>query len=148
MRVVVQRAVNARCIVDGKTTGEISDGFMLLVGFTQGDSIKEIQTIAKKIAFLRIFEDENGKLNKSIKDINGSILAISQFTLYGDCKKGNRPSFTEALAFNEANHLFDLFVLELKKYEISVKTGIFGADMQINFTNVGPTTIWLDSKYL
>lgn len=148
MRVVVQRAIDAKCIVEDKITGSIKKGYVLLVGFTHTDSIVEIKHLAKKIIGLRIFEDEFGKLNKSIGDIGGAILAISQFTLYADSKKGNRPSFTEAMPYLKANEAFLNFVEELRSYNIVVETGIFGAEMQISFTNVGPTTILLDSKDL
>ncbi len=148
MRVIVQRAINAKCIVENEITGQIDKGYMLLVGFTHKDTLKEVNHLAKKIIGLRIFEDEMGKLNKSIIDVNGSILAISQFTLYADSKKGNRPSFTNAMKYEEANNLFLEFVNELKKYNIKVATGIFGEDMKIEFTNVGPTTIILDSTEL
>ncbi len=148
MRVIVQRAINAKCIVENKITGQIDKGYMLLVGFTHTDTLKEVNHLAKKIIGLRIFEDEAGKLNRSIIDIDGSILAISQFTLYADSKKGNRPSFTNAMKYDEANNLFLEFVNELKKYNVKVATGIFGADMKIEFTNIGPTTIILDSTEL
>ena len=148
MRIVVQRAKNAKCIVDNKIVGQINHGYMLLVGFTEGDSCDQIQYMAKKVIGLRIFEDEMGKLNKSITDVDGAILAISQFTLYADAKKGNRPSFINALHYEEANILFMQFVSELKKYDLQVETGVFGADMEIDFINVGPTTILLDSKEL
>ena len=148
MRVIVQRSKNAKCYVDDSITGQIDKGYMLLVGFTHTDTLKEIEYLAKKIIGLRIFEDEEGKLNKSILDVNGSILAISQFTLYADARKGNRPSFTEAMPYQRANELFLCFVDELKKYNVEVATGVFGADMQIEFTNVGPTTIILDSRDL
>ncbi|MDE7161704.1 MAG: D-tyrosyl-tRNA(Tyr) deacylase [Anaeroplasmataceae bacterium] len=148
MRVIVQRAFHAKCIVDQSITGEIESGYMLLVGFTHTDSLVEIQHLAKKVIGLRIFEDEMGKLNRSIIDVNGQILAISQFTLYGDARKGNRPSFTQVMPYEKANQLFLQFVEELKHYGVVVQTGVFGADMQIEFTNVGPTTIILDSKEL
>ena len=148
MRVIVQRAKDASLRVDGVITGHIEKGYMLLVGFTHTDGEAEIKHLAKKIIGLRIFEDAAGKLNKSIQDVDGAILAISQFTLYADSKKGNRPSFQEAMHYEEANRLFLQFVEELKSYSIQVETGVFGADMQIEFTNVGPTTIILDSKEL
>ena len=148
MRVIVQRAKDAKVRVDNSITGSIEKGYMLLVGFTHTDTLVEVKHLAKKIIGLRIFEDDAGKLNKSIVDVNGAILAISQFTLYADSRKGNRPSFTEAMHYEEANQLFLQFVDELKSYNIGVETGVFGADMQIEFTNVGPTTIILDSKDL
>lgn len=148
MRVVVQKAENASCLVNNRIVGSIAYGYVLLVGFTHNDTKKKIELLAKKIIGLRIFEDENGKLNKSIKELGGSILAISQFTLYGDCKKGNRPSFVEAMDYEKALVFYEEFIEELKKYDIVVEQGVFGADMKISFTNVGPTTIWLDSDEL
>ncbi|MDE7095469.1 MAG: D-tyrosyl-tRNA(Tyr) deacylase [Anaeroplasmataceae bacterium] len=148
MRVIVQRAKDAKVRVGNSITGSIEKGYMLLVGFTHTDTLVEVKHLAKKIIGLRIFEDDAGKLNKSIVDVEGAILAISQFTLYADSRKGNRPSFTEAMHYQEANHLFLQFVDELKNYGIKVETGVFGADMQIEFTNIGPTTIILDSKDL
>ena len=148
MRAIVQRSLEASCVVDGNVVGSIDKGFMILVGFTHSDTLEEIKLLTRKIAGLRVFEDECGKLNKSIKDVNGSILAISQFTLYADCKKGNRPSFTEAMNFEKANDMFNIFVEELRQYEINVETGVFGADMKIKFTNDGPVTIILDNENL
>ena len=148
MRAIVQRALDASCTVDGKVVSSIDKGFMILVGFTHTATIDEIKLLSRKIAGLRVFEDECGKLNKGIKDIGGSILAISQFTLYADCKKGNRPSFTEAMHFEKANDMFNIFVEELRQYDINVSTGVFGADMKIKFTNDGPVTIILDNETL
>ena len=148
MRAIVQRALDASCTVDGKVVSSIDKGFMILVGFTHTDTIDEIKLLSRKIAGLRVFEDECGKLNKGIKDIGGSILAISQFTLYAYCKKGNRPSFTEAMHFEKANDMFNIFVEELRQYDINVSTGVFGADMKIKFTNDGPVTIILDNETL
>lgn len=148
MRAIVQRALEASCVVDGKIVGSIDKGFMILVGFTHTDTLEEIKLLSRKIAGLRVFEDECGKLNKGIKDIGGSILAISQFTLYADCKRGNRPSFTEAMYFEKANDMFNTFVNELRQYDINVETGVFGADMKIKFTNDGPVTIILDNETL
>lgn len=148
MRAIVQRALEASCVVEGKIVGSIDKGFMILVGFTHTDTLEEIKLLSRKIAGLRVFEDECGKLNKGIKDIGGSILAISQFTLYADCKRGNRPSFTEAMYFEKANDMFNIFVNELRQYDIKVETGVFGADMKINFTNDGPVTIILDNETL
>ena len=143
MKVVVQKAKNAKCVVDGKTTGKIENGLMLLVGFTEGDDIDNIKYICKKVINLRIFEDESGIMNKSILDVGGSILSISQFTLYADTSKGNRPSYIKALKSDEATKLYDMFNEELRNY-VNVETGIFGADMDITFTNIGPTTIILE----
>lgn len=148
MRVVVQRAKEARCIVENSVTGQIDFGYMLLVGFTHKDTQQEIKLLAKKVMGLRIFTDDAGKLNRSIIDVKGSILAISQFTLYGDARKGNRPSFIEAMGYDLAIEMFQQFVEELRSYGVRVETGVFGADMQIEFTNSGPVTIILDSKEL
>ena len=143
MRVVVQRSKEAKCIVDGKTTGSIKNGLMVLVGFTDTDTIEDIKYLCKKIVNLRIFDDESGIMNKSILDVNGEILSISQFTLYGDASKGNRPSYIKALNGKEAIKLYEEFNKELSNY-VHVETGIFGADMDIVFTNSGPTTIILE----
>ena len=148
MRAIVQRSLEASCVVEGNVVGSIDKGFMILVGFTHTDTLDEIKLLTRKIAGLRVFEDECGKLNKSIKDVNGSILAISQFTLYADCKRGNRPSFTDAMHFEKANEMFNIFVEELRQYDIKVETGVFGADMKIKFTNDGPVTIILDNETL
>ena len=143
MKVVVQRAINAKCVVDKKETGYIDKGLMILVGFTEGDNLEKIEYVCKKIVNLRIFDDECGIMNKSILDVNGKILSISQFTLYADTSKGNRPSYINALNSNEATKLYDLFNKELSKY-VEVEKGIFGADMQISFTNSGPVTIIIE----
>lgn len=143
MKVVVQKAINAKCEIDNKITGQINNGLMILVGFTEGDSIDSIKYMCKKIVNLRIFEDNSGIMNKSILDVGGSILSISQFTLYADTSKGNRPSYIKALKAEEATKLYDLFNEELSNY-VKVEKGIFGADMKITFTNVGPTTIILE----
>ena len=148
MRAIVQRSLEASCVVEGNVVGSIDKGFMILVGFTHTDTVEEIKLLSRKIAGLRVFEDECGKLNKSIKDVNGSILAISQFTLYADCKRGNRPSFTDAMYYEKANDMFNIFVEELRQYDINVATGVFGADMKIKFTNDGPVTIILDNETL
>ena len=143
MRVVVQKVKNASCTVDGKITGKIDHGLMLLVGFTDGDNIDIINKMALKIVNLRIFEDDNNVMNLSLLDVKGSILSISQFTLYADTKKGNRPSYINAMKGEEASKLYDLFNEELRKYT-KVETGIFGADMDISLVNAGPTTICLE----
>lgn len=146
MIVVVQRVLNASCKVDNEITGEIDKGFLLLVGFTDTDSMGEVKKLAYKVANLRIFDDEAGKMNKNLNDISGSILSISQFTLYGDAKKGNRPSFVKAMDATMANSLYEAFNLELRNYNIKVETGKFGAHMYLNFTNDGPVTIILNSN--
>lgn len=146
MRVVVQRVLNASCTIDGNLYSEINKGYLLLVGFTHTDSIKEVKYLAKKIANLRVFEDENGKMNLSLKAVDGKILSISQFTLYADTKDGNRPAFINAMRPQEASNLYDLFNEELRSYDIEVFTGVFGADMKINLINDGPVTIIYDEN--
>lgn len=149
MRVVIQRSVDATVTINGKINGRIDKGLMLLVGFTEGDDEAVLKKMAYKIANMRIFEDENGKMNKDIKYVNGSILSISQFTLYANNKNGHRPSFTEALEYNKASALYDRFNDILSnEYSIKVEKGIFGADMKVSFTNDGPVTIILDSDNL
>lgn len=143
MKVVVQKTKNASVIINKNVYNEISSGLVLLVGFTEGDSSEKIAYMAKKIANLRIFEDENNVMNKSILDVGGEVLSISQFTLYGDASKGNRPSYIKALNGNVATKLYDDFNSELSKY-VKVKTGVFGADMQVNLINDGPCTIILE----
>ena len=143
MRVIVQRASNAKCIIDNKIYSEIDFGFVLLVGFTHIDSIQNIQKMVKKISNLRIFEDENGKMNLNIKQVGGKILSISQFTLYANPNEGNRPSFVDAMGGEQSSKLYDEFN-KLLGAELEVKTGIFGADMNIEFTNNGPCTILLE----
>ena len=146
MKVLVQRSLESSVSVDGNVVGKIDKGLVLLVGFTEGDSIKEIEYLAKHVVNLRIFDDKNSVMNKSILDVGGSILSISQFTLYADTKKGNRPSYINALGGDKAKPLYDLFNEELKKYNINVETGIFGADMKVNILNDGPVTIMLESR--
>ena len=143
MRILVQRSLNSKVTVNGKDTGKIDKGLVLLVGFTHNDSEKEIDYLVKKVLNLRIFDDENHIMNKSVLDINGSILSISQFTLYADSKKGNRPSYVNSLESNKAEKLYNLFNEHLRKY-IQVETGIFGADMEVSITNDGPVTILLE----
>lgn len=143
MRVLVQRSGASSVSVDSKTIGSIESGLVLLVGFTDGDDITNIEYLAKKVVNLRIFDDENGVMNKSILEVGGSILSISQFTLYADTKKGNRPSYIAAMRGEESTKLYDLFNDELRKY-VDVETGKFGADMTVNITNNGPVTILLE----
>ena len=145
MRVVVQRSKKSNVSVDNKLISEIEHGLVLLVGFTDGDTKEDIDYMIRKIINLRIFDDENGIMNKSILDTKGSILSISQFTLYADTKKGNRPSYIKAMKGEEAKVLYDLFNKELNKI-VPTQTGVFGADMQVNILNDGPITILLDSK--
>lgn len=145
MKVVVQRALNARVEIDGKINGSIENGLVVLVGFTYGDNVSDIDYMVKKIVNLRIFDDENGVMNKSILDVDGKILSISQFTLYADTKKGRRPSYASALKGEEATILYDLFNQKLREFVI-VETGIFGADMKVTLTNDGPVTIVMESR--
>ena len=144
MKVVVQRSKYSKVEVDGKLVNEIDRGLVLLVGFTEGDSEKEIVQLARKVANLRIFDDEAGVMNKSILDVGGSVLSISQFTLYGDATKGNRPSYIKALKGSEAIKLYESFNEELDKY-VRTLPGIFGADMQVSIHNDGPITILLEA---
>ncbi len=147
MRIVVQRSLNSSVSVDNKVVGKIDKGLVLLVGFTNGDSIDLFDKMIDKVINLRIFEDENGVMNKSVLDVNGEILSISQFTLYANCKNGRRPSYIDALSSNEAIKLYDEFNNRLSKF-IHVEKGIFGADMKVNILNDGPTTILLESSDL
>ena len=144
MKVVVQRCKRAKCTVDNNITGQIEHGYMLLVGFTHTDNIDVIDKMVKKIINLRIFEDEQGKMNKNILQVNGSILSISQFTLYANTNEGNRPSFTNAMKPDLASNLYNIFNAKLRENNIKVECGIFGADMQIDFVNDGPVTIILE----
>lgn len=143
MRVVVQRVSKAFVSVNNQVVGSIDEGLMLLVGFTQDDTLENIDYMVNKVLNLRIFPDENGVMNKSVKDTGGSILSISQFTLYGDTSKGNRPSYVKALNGEYAIKLYDKFNEKLKEY-VLVETGVFGADMQVSLVNMGPTTIILE----
>lgn len=143
MRVFVQRSKESNVIVEGQVVGEIKKGMVLLVGFTQKDDKDIVDKMVQKVLKLRIFDDENGVMNKSILDKQGEILSISQFTLYANTKKGNRPSYLEALNGKEAIHLYDLFNQKLREY-IHVETGIFGADMQVSIQNDGPVSILLE----
>ena len=133
-------------MVDGQITGAINKGINVLIGISCDDNEEDLKYIRDKIINLRIFEDENFKMNKSLMDIGGEILVISQFTLYGDCRKGRRPNFMAALGGEEAKKLYDQFVLMIKECGIKVETGIFGADMKVDIQNDGPVTILLDSK--
>ncbi len=143
MKVVVQRSKKSSVSVDGKLVNEINNGMVLLVSFTQGDTIDNILKMTKKIANLRIFDDENGVMNKSILDVGGEILSISQFTLYGDTSKGNRPSYVKALNGEESIKLYEAFNEEMSKYVVT-KPGIFGAEMMVNISNDGPVTLIME----
>lgn len=145
MRVLVSRVRSSSVAVDGKTVGQCQNGLLVLSCFKEGDSQKEIEYLAKKCASLRIFDDENGIMNKSVIDVGGSILSISQFTLYANAEKGNRPSYILALGGDRASELYDKFNEELRKY-VPTETGVFGADMQITAHHDGPINIIIDSK--
>lgn len=144
MKVVVQRVLNSNVKVNNEIVGSINKGLMLLVGFTNGDNIDTINYMVNKILNLRIFDDENGVMNLSIKDVNGEILSVSQFTLYGDARKGNRPSYINALKGEEATKLYDIFNETLNTSNLKVETGIFGEDMQVSLINDGPITIIIE----
>lgn len=144
MKVLVQRVTSANVKVNNKVVGEINRGLLLLVGFTQSDTTKEIDYMVDKVINLRIFDDENGVMNKSLLDTEGSILSVSQFTLYADSSKGRRPSYINALNGDKAIILYDEFNKKLKEKNIKVETGIFGADMQVELINDGPITIMLE----
>lgn len=146
MRAVIQRVKSSSVCVEGKTVGECGFGYMILFCALEGDMESDIELLARKVVNLRIFEDENCKMNKSILDINGEILCISQFTLAADTKKGNRPSFINAMAPDKASEYYDIFCNTLEQYGVSnVQKGIFGADMQVSLVNDGPVTIILDT---
>ena len=143
MKVLVQRSGKSSCIVDNKKVSEIENGLVLLVGFTEGDNEDIVDYMVNKVINLRIFEDENNVMNKSILEYGGEILSISQFTLYADTKKGNRPSYINALNGDKAIILYELFNKKLNEH-IKTYPGVFGADMKINIENIGPTTILLE----
>nr|MBP3258891.1 D-tyrosyl-tRNA(Tyr) deacylase [Bacilli bacterium] len=145
MKVVIQRSLEAKVSVDGKTVGQIDKGMVILVGFTYNDTIEDIDYMINKIINMRIYDDENGVMNKSILEVGGSILSISQFTLYADPYSGRRPSYVAALKGDEATKLYDIFNERLSNH-IHVEKGIFGADMKVSFTNDGPVTILLESR--
>ena len=147
MKIVLQRVKNAQVKVDEKSVGKIEKGLLIFLGIGKNDDEKITDKFVKKICNLRIFEDENKKMNKSVKDINGDILIISQFTLYANCKSGNRPSFTEACEPQQANELYEYFKkMCSKELERNIQSGVFGADMKVELLNDGPVTIILDSE--
>ena len=145
MKVVVQRVKEAKVEVDGKLISKIDNGFLVLLGITHADTETNADYLVKKVCNLRVFEDENQKMNLSLKDINGKLLIVSQFTLYANCKDGNRPSFVEAAKPDMANKLYEYFCEKCEKeYNIDVKKGIFGADMKVSLLNDGPVTIIIE----
>ena len=149
MRILIQRVTSASVVVDSKTTGAIDGGLLLLVGVTHGDTEAIEDRMADKVVKLRIFGDDAGLMNRSVIDADGDILAVSQFTLYADARKGNRPSYTDAARPEQASPAFDRFVAKLAaRLGKPVPTGVFGADMKVTLVNDGPVTIWLDSETL
>ena len=148
MKAVLQRVTKAAVTADGQETGRIEKGFAILLGVSDEDTEETAKKLADKICRLRIFEDENGKTNLSLADVEGEILVVSQFTLYADCKKGNRPSFVKAGAPDHANMLYEYFMECCKEHADKVEHGIFGADMKIDLVNDGPFTLALDSREL
>jgi len=148
MRAVIQRVSSARVSVDDQIVGQIERGFLVLVGITHGDGEAEARTLARKIVGLRVFEDGDGKMNLSLADIGGAVLAVSQFTLYGDVRKGRRPSFIDAARPEQAEPLYQRFCRLLAAEGVAVEQGVFQAHMQITLVNDGPVTIWLDTREL
>lgn len=146
MRCVVQRVSRASVTVEEKITGQVEKGYMVLVGVETGDTEQDMRYCAEKVAGLRVFEDENGKMNLSVKDVGGAVLAVSQFTLLGDARHGRRPSFSNAARPEEANALYEAFCEALRAENIRVETGVFQTDMQVELVNDGPVTILLDSR--
>ena len=144
MKLVVQRVANAQVEVDGEVVGKIGKGFLVLCGIKNSDTEKEADFLAKRLCNLRIFEDENEKMNLSLKDVGGELLIISQFTLYGNAMDGNRPSFIEAARPEKANPLYEYFLEKCREYGIKVEKGIFGADMKVSLLNDGPVTIIIE----
>lgn len=148
MRGVVQRVLEARVKVDGQVVGQIEQGLVVLLGVAEGDTEADLKYLVEKTIHLRIFEDDDGKMNRSVIDVGGSILAISQFTLLGDCRKGRRPSFISAAKPEEANTMYESYVQRVREQGVAVETGIFQADMKVHLVNDGPVTLVLDSTKL
>ncbi len=144
MKLVIQRVSSASVVVDAKITGKIDKGLMILLGVSATDDGSQIGWLAKKTVELRIFEDDEGKMNRSLLDVNGSVLLVSQFTLYADCRKGRRPSFVDAARPQEADRLYEEFASQLRSLGVKVETGIFGAHMDVSLVNDGPVTIILE----
>ena len=144
MRALIQRVSEASVSIDGKKVGEITAGIVILLGITDSDSAKDAETLAKKCVNLRIFEDENEKMNFSLLDVDGDALVISQFTLYGDCSRGRRPSYTDAARPGTAIPLYEQFICEIRKFGVKTETGQFGAMMEVNIQNSGPVTLMLE----
>ena len=144
MKLVIQRVKNAKVDIEGKTVGKIEKGFLVLLGVTHTDTKEIADYLVKKLCNLRVFEDENGKMNLNLKDVNGRLLIVSQFTLYADCSEGNRPSFINAAKPDFANELYEYFCEKCKENKIEVQKGIFGADMKVSLLNDGPVTIIME----
>ncbi|ARU63703.1 D-tyrosyl-tRNA(Tyr) deacylase [Tumebacillus avium] len=146
MRIVVQRVSRGKVTVEGQVTGEIGRGFVLLVGVTHDDTMADVDYLVDKVVNLRVFEDEAGKMNLSLLDIGGALLSVSQFTLYGDCRKGRRPNFMDAAKPDFANELYEAFNDKARQLGVQVETGVFGAMMDVELVNDGPVTLLLESK--
>jgi D-tyrosyl-tRNA(Tyr) deacylase len=146
MRAVVQRVRYAKVTVEGALRGAVEEGFCVLLGVTHGDTSEDARWLAEKIAHLRVFSDDQGKMNRSLLDIQGGVLVISQFTLYGDCRKGRRPSFVEAAPPEEAERLYEEFVANLRNCNVPVETGSFGAEMDVSLCNNGPVTLIIETS--
>lgn len=145
MKVVLQRVSSANVVVDAKCVAEIKHGYLALVGIEQGDTEENVQFLAKKTVELRVFEDDAGKMNRSLIDVSGEVLAVSQFTLLADWRKGRRPGFTKAASPEEGNRLYELYVSKVREHGVSCACGVFGADMKVSLTNDGPVTLILDT---
>ncbi|ODN30816.1 D-aminoacyl-tRNA deacylase [Fervidobacterium thailandense] len=148
MRAVVQRVDRAAVRVDGQVVGQIDRGFLVLLGVGKGDSLEDVKYLAEKIVNLRVFDDEQGKMNLSLLDVGGQMLIVSQFTLYGDCRRGRRPSYSDSAPPDVAKELYEAFIEEVKKFGVPVQTGVFAAHMLVEIHNNGPVTLLLDSKKL
>lgn len=148
MRFIIQRVTESSVVIDGETVGKIGKGYLVLIGIAESDTKETADRLLKKMIGLRIFEDENGKTNLSLADVCGSLLLVSQFTLYANCRKGNRPSFIEAGSPDKAEELYEYIIEECKKTVPDVQTGRFGAEMEVSLVNDGPFTILLDSSTL
>nr|WP_297173690.1 D-aminoacyl-tRNA deacylase [uncultured Agathobaculum sp.] len=148
MRALIQRVSRASVTIGGVVRGQIGQGFLVLLGITDGDTAQDAVYLADKTVKLRVFTDENDKMNRSLSDVGGGLLIVSQFTLYGDCKKGNRPSFTAAARPDAARPLYQTFIARCRESGLPVETGEFGADMQIDLINDGPVTLWMDTAQM
>ena len=144
MRLLIQRVKNAKVVVEGKNVGEIGKGFLVFCGITHTDTTEQANYLANKLCNLRVFEDENEKMNLSIQDIKGELLIVSQFTLYADCTSGNRPSFTDAAKPKQANELYEYLLEKCKEKSLKIQKGVFGAHMEVSLVNDGPVTVFLE----